>query len=244
MEPVPMLGMRDYIDRHPSVGDARQRLKPAYTTREIHSEALGTLVSGGAKMWIGKEATYQLRPYEEAPHIMPPVATRNLHHSSMLPKGVVSLIWGRLACHPVTRTSLHHSERILKWFSNLIFGTPPMFCSCWSTVLFVYLYGYFIRALHDRPSCFGIERRSNVCARFCARPGLHAYIPLAEITTRPSQSRSRTEATTYASMCKSSDCVFESKSTVSKIKQPSKPVQEARLYPSPFGFSSCLLPPV
>ena len=91
MEPVPMLAMRNYMVRHPSVCDARQRLNPAYTTQVIHSEALGTLGSGGSKMCIGKEAMYQLRPYEEAPHIMSPVAIPIQYHCSMLPKGVVLL---------------------------------------------------------------------------------------------------------------------------------------------------------
>ena len=91
-----MLAMRNYMDRHPSVCDARQRLKPAYTTQVIHSEALGTLGSGGSKRWIGKEAMSQIRPYDEAPHIMSSVAIPIQYHISMLPRGVVSLTVGIL----------------------------------------------------------------------------------------------------------------------------------------------------
>jgi hypothetical protein len=56
--------------------------------------ALGTLGSGGSKMWIGKEAMYQLRPYEEAPHIISPVAMPIQYHFSMLSTGVVLLSVG------------------------------------------------------------------------------------------------------------------------------------------------------
>jgi hypothetical protein len=89
-----------------------------------------------------------------------------------------------------------------------------------------------------------MERRSNECARFSTLPALHAYSPLAQIPTRPSQSEAKQKPQPIRTCTSRATAFSNPKQPFPNTNKPGTPVQKARWYLSPLRSSWCVLQPV